>query len=577
MGFVSNFAFRASDLIFYMVSILLIIDFVMLAVVVSAYIYASLRERKFLRQEAGQSLALQQKIYQAEVLREISERIGYSLDTNKIVDIITSSLGNLLDYDAVSYMVLDQELAGKVVFKCHVQNAVNHKFIEDIKHKMLMSYEAILNSKIQTEGLDDSITGNILDENLKVKVESFFNLPVVISQKLVGLINVASKEPGRYGEEQASILYAITNQAATAVSKLQAVLQSEKGKLEAVIYSLADGVITVDLNYKLVVFNPVMKAILGLPGDKALTMFDIVDGLAGKMDLRTKIEQAISQNKAISLPEVLLKDKALQVEIAPVKDSLGETIGASVVFHDITTEKSLEKLRQEFTAMMVHELRAPLTAVRWSSESMIKNLSAASGVDPAKVKDTMLTIETASNNMLELVNDLLDVAKIEAGKFELNLQQYDVVEVINDQAKVFRPQAEIKHLGINVTAPPKFALKFDRVRISQVLGNLLSNAIKYSDSGQIDINLSVNAEQKTATVAVKDTGIGVSREDLSDLFSKFKQLKTGDRSRKGTGLGLVVSKGIVDAHGGKIWAESAGENLGSTFAFSLPLGSNEAK
>jgi signal transduction histidine kinase len=272
------------------------------------------------------------------------------------------------------------------------------------------------------------------------------------------------------------------------------------------------------------------------------------------------------------LSEVVLKDKALALTIAPVKDNRGQIIAASVVFHDITTEKTLERTRQEFTAMMVHELRAPLTAVRWSSESLLKNVSAASGVDPAKIKDTMLTIETASNNMLELVNDLLDVAKIEAGKFELNLQDYDLAELIKEQAKAFTPQAEVKHLFISFTGPDKYMLKFDRVRIGQVLGNLLSNAIKYTDSGQVEVILSANAEEKKVTVGVKDSGIGVSREDLSNLFSKFKQLKTGDRSRKGTGLGLVVSRGIVEAHGGKIWAESAGENLGSTFYFLLPIG-----
>jgi signal transduction histidine kinase len=552
-----------------LVNILLVADFIILAAVIGAYLFVSLRERKFLRQKANQSLELQQKVYQAEVLKEISERIGYSLDTNKVVEIITSSLGNLLDYDAVSYMVLSGN--GKTLFKCHVENPVSHQFIEDIKRKMRLSYGAIFNTEIQTGNMDESVTGSILDDSLNVKVESFFNLPVVISQKLVGLINVSSKQPGRYGEDQASILYAITNQAATAVSKLQAMLQSEKGKLEAVIYSLTDGVITVDLGYQLMVYNPVVKTILGINTDKPLTMYDIVDSLAGKIDLRTKMEQAIAENKAIVLPEVILKDKALELTIAPVKDSSGAVIAGSVVFHDITTEKTLEKTRQEFTAMMVHELRAPLTAVRWSSESLIKNLGAAQGIEPAKIKDTVITIETASNNMLELVNDLLDVAKIEAGKFELNLQQYDIVEVINEQAKAFRPQAEVKHLAINVIAPAKYLLKFDRVRIGQVLGNLLSNAIKYSDSGQIDINLGVNAAEKIAIVGIKDTGIGVSREDLADLFSKFKQLKTGDRSRKGTGLGLVVSRGIVEAHGGKIWAESAGENLGSTFSFSLPL------
>ena len=104
------------------------------------------------------------------------------------------------------------------------------------------------------------------------------------------------------------------------------------------------------------------------------------------------------------------------------------------------------------------------------------------------------------------------------------------------------------------------------------MGNLISNAIKYSDAGQIQLNVSSDPGGQQLVVSVKDTGIGIAREDLGDLFSKFKQLKSFDKSRKGTGLGLVVSKGIIDSHNGKIWAESAGENLGSTFYFSLPLG-----
>jgi PAS domain S-box-containing protein len=553
-----------------LLNILLVIDFVMLAVVLIGYIYTSLRERKFLRQEAGQSLELQQKVYQAEVLKEINERIGYSLDTNKIVDIITSSLGNLLDYDTVAYMLLGEN--GQIAFKCHVERTVNHEFVDQVKEKMLLSIAAIMNAKAGPQKVDDSVTGNILDDNLKIKVQSYFNLPVVISNRLVGMINVASREKGRYGEEQASILYAITNQAATAVSKLQSVLESEKGKLSAVIYSLTDGVIMAGVDNRLLVYNPAAAQLFGGTSGKPMTMFDIVDGLAGKVDIRTKIEQAISQDKPQFIQEVYVKDKALELTISPVKTGQGEKLGASVVFHDVTTEKSLDKLRQEFTAMMVHELRAPLTAVRWSSESLLKNLAASqTPPDAVKVKDTVITIETASNNMLELVNDLLDVAKIEAGKFELNIQSYDLVELLKEQAKIFTPQAETKHLAINLTAPDKFVLKFDRVRVGQVLGNLLSNAIKYTDSGQIEVNLNIDAGNKLATVSIKDSGVGVPREDLNQLFSKFKQLQTGDRSRKGTGLGLVVSKGIVEAHGGKIWAESAGENLGSTFNFSLPI------
>jgi len=552
------------------VNFLLIIDFILLAVVVTVYIFSSLRERRFLKTRADQSLELQQKVYQAQVFKEINERIGYSLDTNKIVEIITSSLGNLLSYDTVSYMMVEE--GGKAVFKCHVENSVSHAFVENVKDKIFLAFSAILDQEIKPKKVDESVTGNILDDSSSRKIGSYFNLPVVISGKLIGIINVASRENDQYGEDQASILYTITNQAATAVSKLQALLESEKGKLSGILYALTDGVFTVDLQHRLILTNPAVKTILEITNDKPLTSFDIVDALAGKVDLRTKIDQALADDKPVFVPDVVLKDKALEVMVTPVKNDAGEKIGAAIVLHDITTEKSLEKLRQEFTAMMVHELRAPLTAVRWSSESLLRNLSANQpGASPEKVKDTVITIEHASNNMLELVNDLLDVAKIEAGKFELNAQEYDLISIIKEQIKTFQSQAEMKHLEIGLTAPESYRMKFDKVRIGQVMGNLISNSIKYTDAGKIEVNVTPDMQGKRMVIAIKDSGVGISRDDLPQLFSKFKQLKSYDSSRKGTGLGLVVSKGIVEAHGGKIWVESAGENLGSTFYFSIPL------
>ncbi|MCL5008918.1 MAG: ATP-binding protein [Patescibacteria group bacterium] len=552
------------------VNILLIVDFAFLAIVVTVYIISSMRERSFLKSRADQSLELQQKVYQAQVFQEINERIGYSLDTNKIVEIITSSLGNLLAYDTVSYMMMEE--GGKAVFKCHVENSVSHAFVEEVKEKIFLAYSVIEDQEVKPKKIDESITGNILDDNSGFRIGSYFNLPVVISGKLIGIINVASREANQYGEDQTTILYNITNQAATAVSKLQALLESEKGKLSGILYALTDGVFTVDLQHRLILSNPAVKTILEIVSEKVLTSFDIVDALAGKVDLRTKIDQALTEDKPVFVPDVVLRDKALEVTVTPVKNDAGEKIGAAVVLHDITTEKALEKLRQEFTAMMVHELRAPLTAVRWSSESLLRNLSAAqAATEPDKIKDTVITIEHASNNMLELVNDLLDVAKIEAGKFELNVQEYDLIAVIKEQIKTFQSQAEMKHLEIGLTSPDSYRMHFDKVRIGQVMGNLISNSIKYTDAGRIEVNVSADMEHKQMIVAIKDTGVGISRDDLPQLFSKFKQLKSYDSSRKGTGLGLVVSKGIVEAHGGKIWAESAGENLGSTFYFSIPL------
>lgn len=550
--------------------IILIVDLVLLAVMIAVYIHYSFRERNLLQGQVGQAHELQQRIYQIQVLKEIGERIGYSLDTNKIVEIITSSLGNLLEYDTVSYMVL-QENGEKLIFKCDVNNSVTHSFLDDVKEKMLLAISAILDKDLKTKPLDESITGNILDDNLKISLKSYFNLPVVIGEKLVGLINVASHEGGQYGDTQASILYSITNQAATAVSKLQLILESEKGKLVSVINSMTDGVVMADMHNQVLVSNPAVKKLLEIESGTEATMYDVVDALAGKVDIRTKIEQAIGTHEPVVVNNVQLRNHVVEMTITPVRSQQGEQLGAAVVFHDITTEKDLEKVRQDFTAMMVHELRAPLTAVRWSSESLDKAAIPGSQVDAAKVKETATTIGAASRNMLELVNDLLDVAKIEAGKFDLNIQEYDIVALLKEQIQTFKALAETKHIELKITAPEKFVLKCDKIRISQAFENLLSNAIKYSDGGEVMASFAQDQQKNTAIISVKDSGVGIAREDLPMLFSKFRQLKNVDNARKGTGLGLVVTKGIVEAHGGEIWAESAGENMGSTFSFSLPL------
>ena len=550
--------------------ILLIADFILLGVVAVFYFHRRFKERTAMAGVANKSQEVQQRMYQVQVLQEINERIGYTLDTSKIIEIVTGSIGYLLQYETVSFMLYSDPK--NVVFKCHVHNSVNHAFISQVKEKMHAATSKICNEEVVLGKIDERMSGAILDDNLDVQVMSYINIPVIIEGQLLGLINVSSSQPNLFGRAQAGVVYTITNQAAFAVSKLQEVLENEKGKLSGIIAAMNDGVFMVDLDYVLVISNPAVVDLLQLPVGKPVTTFDIIDSLAGKVDLRTKIDEALAKNIPIDVPEVYLHDKVMNITLTPVRDKNGEHRGVAVILHDVTSEKSLEKLRQEFTAMMVHELRAPLTAVRWSAEGLLKSVTDVKAhLETAKVKDSMTTIDLAATNMLELVNDLLDVAKIEAGKFDLNIQEYDVVASIKEQIKAFEPQATAKHLVINYIGPDKQMVKFDRVRISQVITNLLSNSIKYTDSGQIDLSVALEEKDKRVVVSIKDSGIGVSREDLSVLFSKFKQLKTFDSSRKGTGLGLVVSKGIVEAHDGQIWAESAGENLGSTFYFSLPL------
>lgn len=549
---------------------LLLIDFLLLGGVLAFYLRRLYSERRELLVKSDRSYELQQRMYQIQVLQEISERIGYSLEGSKIIEIITNSIGNLLEYETVSFMLYNQ--TDTIVFKCHVHQKVNHRFIGQVKDRMLQATEMLCRIKNYNVKIDERIGGAILDDDLEVDVNSYINIPIVIGEELLGLINISSSKAGLFGWNEAAVLYTITNQASIAVMQLQSMLESEKGKLTGIISAMTDGVFMVDLNNQLQIYNPAVVDLLSLPVGRKITMFDIVDSLAGKVDLRTKIEESLAKIIPIEVKDLILRDKALEITITPVRDHAGTQRGVAVILHDVTSEKSLDKLRQEFTAMMVHELRAPLTAVRWSSESLLKSLSDAKAqLEAAKVKESVTNIDIAATNMLELVNDLLDVAKIEAGKFDLNLQEYDLNEIVKESVESFTAQASTKRITLNFITPGAVKLKCDKVRVGQVLNNLLSNAIKYSDSGQIDINLTKESDKQLAVVSIKDSGIGVSREDLAVLFSKFKQLKSFDRSRKGTGLGLVVSKGIIDAHRGTIWAESAGENMGSTFSFSLPM------
>ncbi len=537
-----------------------------------------LMRRKFERElengRAGQ-VELAQKAYETAVLKEIGDRIGYSLDGAKIVEIVSGSLGKLLPYSAVSYIILDSK-ENKVRFACNVSETVSANFVREVKTKMLAAVSEMNQEPLTDTGVDEAISGAILDDTLTDKVASFFNLPVIISGKLVGLINVSSKLPGQYGEKNTEVLYRIAKQASEAVSRLQEVLENEKGKLAQAVDSLSDGLLMVDTKYQLAIINHKLKSLLGV-GDKP-EIFDIVNALSGQLDLRTKMEEAISRGEA-SVLEINFKEKTLQVFADRVMDRENtKPIGVVVLFHDITDARALERLKSDFTSMMVHELRAPLTSIK-SSVEILK----PEGQKSENTKKYLGIIDSTSQIMLELVNDLLDVAKLESGKFDIVAASDDLGAVIKERAESFEPVAAAKSLKITVDIEEGLPQGyFDKIRTKQVLNNLLSNAVKYSESGAITVSAKkevVNGSAVDILVSVADTGIGIDAEDIPKLFSRFGQLAAGRKAgaTKSSGLGLFIAKGIVEGQGGKIWCQSQGAGSGSTFYFTVPIAKVEKR
>lgn len=537
-------------------------------------------------------IEMQRRMYEVSILKELGERIGYSLNVQKIVDVITGSLRRLLPYSTVSYMLTGDE--GRIIFHCVLEESVNKKFVDDVRFRMVNALEALLDRQIKAEDLDESISGTVTDETNKATVESFFNIPVVINNIPVGLLNVASTKEGLYKEDEITILYTIMNQASTAVSKLENILSQEKGKLNAMVESMADGVFMVDIRNRLLVINPAASDMLGITKPQP-NMFDVLDALASKIDIRTKIEESLRTGKLIVEEKFPIGDKVLRILISPVKDTEAKPLGAVVLFHDITKETAIEKMREDFTSMMVHELRSPLTGIRSIAnllrEDKIKN-------ERQKYQDFIDLIVTNSASMLDLVNDLLDVAKLESGKFQVMKKETNLSNLLKMRFESYKTLADENKLTLEVKEEPGLPpMQIDENKIGQVLNNLLSNAIKFTkvggkvtisafkaNAGQalIDkvsqmgmiwpgIKTDAKLDKDSVVMAVTDTGMGIPENELDKLFNKFTQLEQSAASeKKGTGLGLVISKGIVEAHGGHISLFSeAGQ--GTTFYFTLPL------
>lgn len=539
---------------------------------------------------------MQRRMYEVSILKELGERIGYSLNVQKIVDVITGSLRKLLPYSTVSYLLFTEE--GRIIFHCVLEESVNRKFVDDVRTRSVKALSELTGRTIHSDELDESISGTITDESNKGAIQSFFNVPVVINGQAMGLLTIASTKDDLYREDEMSILYTIMDQASTAVSKLEMILNQEKGKLNSMVASMADGVFMVDTRNRLLVINPAARHMLGIVKSQA-TIFDVLDAVASKIDLRTKIEESLKNDKLIVQDKLQIQNVVLRVLISPVKDAANQALGAVVLFHDVTQEEAIEKMREDFTSMMVHELRSPLTGIRSIAnllrEDKIKN-------EQKKYGEFIDLIVTNSASMLDLVNDLLDVAKLEAGKFQVMKKPTDVSALVNTKIESFKSLAAENHITmeskLSADAPKDIAL--DENKIGQVLNNLISNSIKFSANGKIIVSAFVlkKGEQMLPKVsslgmiwpgmkdgvvfesdqlimAVTDTGVGIPEEDIGKLFNKFTQLEQGAvAEKKGSGLGLVISKGIVEAHGGKIGIFSeAGK--GTTFYFNIPLAESQ--
>jgi len=491
----------------------------------------------------------------------------------------------------------------KIVFKADLERSVSSQFIKDIRGRMVSALSALLGKEMDDVVVEESVTGAITLEDINEPVQSFFNIPLVIGEQLVGVLTVSHTKAGLYKEKEMEILYKIVNQASQAMTRLEEVIKTEQGKVADMLESMVEGVVMTDREYRVVSANLAAKEIIGYTKNIPPTIFDFIDALKSALDVQAKLEEAVKLDKTITINNIQFSGKYYQVIVSPVKANTasikGQILGAAIIFHDITSEKEVEKMRDDFTSMMVHELRSPLGNIKKIGELMGSSKLLE---DKQMSSDYAAMLYESSSSMLDLVNDLLDVARLETGKIDLDIKPFNITGVLKEQIKVFETEARNATIGLKLFVAPGApdTPSADSKRVSQVLKNLLSNAIRYTPKeGTVDIQYFVHKKgaslieeaaalsipwvsdhmsgdttgiPDSAVIAVTDTGEGIAPENFEKLFNKFSQFISSahQRNHNGTGLGLVIVKGITEAHGGTVGIGST-VGKGSTFYFTLPL------
>jgi signal transduction histidine kinase len=256
--------------------------------------------------------------------------------------------------------------------------------------------------------------------------------------------------------------------------------------------------------------------------------------------------------------------RTFQRHTGPVRDAKGALIGRIIVLREITKEREVARLKSELVATVSHELRTPLASVLGFAE-----LLRYTKVDHETSQRYLGIIDNEAKRLTALVDDFLDLEKIEAGRFELALESFDLGLLLQRQVEFFGLQSAAHRLAFDRPDEP-LALLADRNRIGQVIANLISNAIKYSPRGGV-VTVAAVARDDTIAVSVTDSGIGIPPSQQANLFTRFFRVDSSDtRAIGGTGLGLALCKEIVVAHGGTMGLESS-EGTGSTFWFELPI------
>ncbi len=342
-------------------------------------------------------------------------------------------------------------------------------------------------------------------------------------------------------------------------------LTNEKDKLQAILSNMAEGVLVIGADSRLIHLSPSFKSMFETRSEKWQNKFywEIITN----QDINASIREVLNNKKILSkeITLVRLQEMFFNMQISPVIDSNGGLVSLVAVFHDVTELKKFERLRSEFVANVSHELKTPLTSIR----GFVETLHNGAIDDKVQGRRFLEIIFKQTQRLENLVNDLLVLSSLESKGIKMNFVKGDLVALIQSIVVMKKKQIDDFNHTLNLTMPSNLPLiKMDSQRMEQVFINLLDNAIKFTPPGG-KIEIKVTPEDQYFRIDVIDNGVGISSEYLNRIFERFFRVdKSRSQATGGTGLGLSIVKHIVELHGGRI---SVSSMLGKGSAFSVFL------
>ena len=429
---------------------------------------------------------------------------------------------------------------------------------------------------------------------------SVLAVPLVANEDTLGVMIVYSPEPRAFNEDQLGLVAAAANQVGAAINnaelyrlirdqaeRLGGMLrgqQVEATKSRAILEGIADGVLVADADGGVILFNIACERILGLDRqaviNRPLNEFVGIYGAGGKswahaIERWSKNPNSYQPGEFVAQRLELDNQRVISVHLAPVIAS-EEYLGSVSVIRDITREVEVDRLKSEFVTNVSHELRTPMTSIKGYADLML--LGAAGQLAPDQARFLEI-IKNNADRLSLLVNDLLDISRIESGRVQLVMRPTAVGDVIREVVATLegRIDEQLKPMTLEADLPPTLPPAWgDRERITQIIMNLADNAFNYTDAGgRITLSARYDEARTELVIEVSDTGIGIAPDDQARLFDRFYRGEDAlVLAQSGTGLGLAIAKQLAEMHGGRLSLARSEPGQGSTFALTLPVANN---